>query len=110
MGQAGHVEFVLNQLTTRDTELADRFEHEIEEAVAHTGLPRLRCRILAWQRGLDVGARDRVTVLLHAPGWVKAFGVSVFASAAEIRGSVQRALSGRPRPSTADLLAEPAGA
>jgi hypothetical protein len=93
----GQVEFVLNQLGSRDPELAARFEREIEEAVAALGTLRLRCRILAWQRGLDVGARDRVTVLLHATGWVKAFGVSVHAAPGEVRAAVLRALVARPR-------------
>ena len=93
----GQVEFVLNQLSGRDPEIADRFEREIEAAVAALGSLALRCRILAWQRGLDVGARDRVTVLLHATGWVKAFGVSVHARPGEVHGAVLRALTPRPR-------------
>lgn len=105
MGQAAHVDFVLNQLVSRDAGLADRFEHEIEEAVAGAGFHRLRCRILAWQRGLDVGARDRVTVLLHATGWVKAFGVSVYAKPSDIRAAVMRALA--PRPHVAAPALEP---
>jgi hypothetical protein len=93
----GQVDFVLNQLSGRDPELAARFEREIDEAVSTLPTPRLRCRILAWQRGLDVGSRDRVTVLLHASGWVKAFGVSVHAGPGEVRGAVIRALTPRPR-------------
>ena len=101
----GQVEFVLNQLVSRDAGLAARFEREIEEAVAATGTLRLRCRILSWQRGLDVGSKDRVTVLLHAPGWVKAFGVSVYAAPGEVRAAVLRALAARPRSRPASAAA-----
>ena len=103
-----HVEFVLNQLGGRDPLLASRFEREIEDAAASLGPLRLRCRILAWQRGLDVGSRDRVTILLHAAGWVKALGASVHAGPGEVRAAVLRALSARPT-RVAASAATPAG-
>jgi hypothetical protein len=93
----GQVEFVLNQLAGRDPVAADRFEREIEQAVAAWRGVRLRCRILAWEFGLDALARDRVTVVLHAPGWVKALGVPVQAPPGEVRRAVLRALGVPPR-------------
>ena len=92
----GHVHFALNQLSGREPELAARFEREIEEAVAATGSRYLHCRILAGQGGLDARRPDRVTVLLHAAGWVKAFGLPLETGPGEVHAAVLKAL-GAPR-------------
>jgi hypothetical protein len=93
-----HLDVISNELRGRDPDLARRFELEIEAAMQD--LPRSRvetlvCRILAWQRRGDLGARDRVTLLFALPGWVKAISVPIQAAPGQVQEAAAMALAPR---------------
>jgi len=92
------LDVIANELRGRDPDLARRFELEIQAAL--DALPRTRagtlaCRILAWQRRGDLGARDHVTLLFALPGWVKAISVPMRAHPCEVQQATAAALAPR---------------